>query len=107
MKKFIAIFSIFLFLSFNINIITAVAESTKTFSQGFYRIKDLNLMPNTSYNIQNISSTTPVFVIVFNSNQQIQQSIRLEINSIKYPLAPLQFDYTIVVIGNGEVAFTP
>lgn len=105
MKKFITIFSIFLFLSFSMNIITAVA-APKSFSQGFYSIKDLNLMANTPYSIQNISTSDDSFMIVFDSSQRIQQAIRLYSNSPKYVTVPFQYDYLIVIIGNGKLVFS-
>jgi len=99
MKKFALIFSFFLFLSFNINIITSFAQPTTTpsFSEGFYTINDLKLAPNSIYKVQNISPNK-VFMIVFDDDQRIQQSIRLEPNSPKYYLKPFQYYYKIVIL---------
>lgn len=107
MKKLALIFSIFLFLSCNINTVTSFAQLTTTpsFSEGFYTITDLKLAPNAAYKIQNISPNK-VFVIVFDDDQKIQQSIRLEPNSPKYSIKPLQFNYKVVILGNGQVTFT-
>lgn len=105
MKKFAIIFSIFLFLSFSMNTISAVAQP-KTFSQGFYTLKDLNLMANTPYSIQNISPINKSFVIIFDSNQIIQQAVRLGPSSPKVPLMPLEYDFIIVVLGSGQLVMS-
>lgn len=111
MRKFIAIFSVFLFISLNINIIRPMAKasttsaSTQTYSEGFYSPADLKLMPNVMYKVKNVSPYG-VFMIVFDNNQLIQQSIRLEPNSIQYVLKPMQLNYKIVVIGTGQLSFT-
>lgn len=106
MKRFILIFAFLLLLSFTTNTVITANEPTKEFSQGYYLVTELGLMPNTSYNVQNLSSSTPVFITVLNSNQQIQQSIGLEPCSTKKTLVPLQLDYTIVITGKGNVVFS-
>lgn len=106
MKKFILIFTFFAFMSFTTNTAVAVNASNKEFSQGFYSVTELGLLPNTSYNVQSLSLSTPVSITVFNSNQQIQQSLKLEPGSIKKTLVPLQLDYTIVIAGKGYVVFS-
>ena len=106
MKKFIIIFSIFLFVSFNLNAITSSAQPPQTFSQGIYTIRDLNLLPNVMYTVQNVSPIE-TFMIIFNSNKKIEQSIRLEGNSIKYVIKPMKEDYYIVIFGTGKLSFNP
>lgn len=103
MKKFIAIFSIFLFLSFSTNIITTAA-SHKVFKRGFYTLEDLHLSENVVYTIQNTSQSNHAFVLIFDSQQIIQQTIRLKPQSPKYTLIPLQYDYTIVLLGDAELS---
>lgn len=103
MKKYITIFSIFLFLSFSANTIVTVAQP-KRFKEGFYNINNLGLMENTSYNVQNISNFNG-FLIVFDSEQKIQQAISLEPNSQKYPLKPIRNSDRIVILGQGELIF--
>lgn len=103
MKKFIAIFSIFFFLSFSINTVTAVA-SHKLFKKGFYTLEDLHLSENVIYNIQNTSQSNHAFVLIFDSQQIIQQAIRMKPQSQKYSLIPLQYDYTIVLLGDAELS---
>ena len=105
MKKFIAIFSIFLFLSFSMNTINVIAQPTQTFSEGFYTVGTLKLVPNVSYNIRNVSPSS-VLMIIVDGNQVIQQTLRFESNSKQYVMIPLQFDYKIIIIGNGQLSFT-
>lgn len=106
MKKFIIIFSIFLFVSFNLNAIAPSAQPQQTFSQGIYSIKDLSLLPNVVYTVQNVSSAE-TFMIIFNSSKIIEQSIRLEGNSIKYVIKPIKEGYNIVIFGEGKLSFNP
>ena len=101
MKKFIMLFLISLFLSFNMLIVTSVAE-TRVLKEGFYRISDLNFLPNEIYTIKNNSFTDRVQVFIFDEDQTIIQSLRLRPQAPKYELQPLQPDYRIAIIGNGE-----
>ncbi|AGF55660.1 hypothetical protein B0P06_000232 [Clostridium saccharoperbutylacetonicum] len=106
MKKSAIIFSIFLLLAFTMNNLAVIAApNPQTFSEGFYTINDLKLMPNVSYKVKNASSGK-IFMIIFSGDQLIQQSIRLEPNSIEYTLKPMQYDHKIVVIGNGQLLFS-
>lgn len=106
MKKFISIFSIFLFLSFSINAITTVAQVTqqKRFKEGFYSMIDLGLQENVSYNVQNISNYNG-FLVIFDSEQKIQQAISLEPNSQKHPLKSIRNTDRVVILGQGELIF--
>lgn len=108
MKKFILIFSIFLFLSFNVNTIAAVANvpEQKIFSQGFYNMKQLGLSENIPYSIQNISSSSGGLLIIVTDNQVIQQLIRISPQSSKYPLLPLLNNYKFIIYGDVELIFS-
>lgn len=108
MKKFILLFSIFLFLSFNINTIAALANvpEQKIFSQGFYNMKQLGLSENIPYSVENISSSTGGLLIILTDNQVIQQVIRISPQSPKYPLIPLSSNYKFIVYGNVELVFS-
>lgn len=107
MKKFTIMFLFFLLLAFSINTISTVAQpNTQTFSEGFYSISDLKLLPNVAYNVQNVSPVE-TFVIIFDGDKKIQQSIRLEGNSIKYAMKPMKNDYRFIIFGSGKLAFTP
>ncbi|NOW89909.1 hypothetical protein [Clostridium beijerinckii] len=106
MKKFIAIFSIFLFLSFNIKSPIVMAQPlNKTLSEGIYRMKDLDLMENIIYNIQNGSSAT-IFMIIVDDNEQIIESRRLPANSAKYNIGPFKYDDKLVILGPGSITLT-
>ena len=106
MKKFLTISSIFLFLSFNITSTLAVAQISqqKRFKEGFYSMTDLGLLENVSYNVQNISDYNG-FIIVFDSDQKIQQAISLEPHSIKHPLKSVRNTDRVVILGKGELIF--
>ncbi|HEY5523830.1 MAG TPA: hypothetical protein VIK26_00675, partial [Clostridium sp.] len=92
-------------LSFNIMRLTPVAAAN-VFKEGFYKVSDFNFSSNNSYTIQNISPDGSVYVLIFNENQIVQQSMRLEPQSSEYNLLPLKPDYSIVIIGKGEVAIS-
>lgn len=108
MKKFTIIFSTFLFLSLSMNAVTSIAQITqpKKFSEGFYNIRDLELMENISYNIQNISEYKGFFVVL-DFDQKIQQVIALEPHSPKYCLKPIKNSDRIIILGNGQFIFSP
>lgn len=105
MKKFIIIFSVFLFLSFTMNTINASAES-KAFTQGIYNIRDSNFMTGVNYAVENTSPNNKSLLLIIDSNQVIQEFIRIEPNSPKYTLKPFQSDYMIVIIGASTLVFS-
>jgi hypothetical protein len=104
MKKFIATFSIFLFLAFNLNSITAIALP-KSFSEGLYKVKDTGLTTNIAYKVKNASPSYQSVVIIYDGKNIMQELLRLDPNSPEYFIKPLDFDYKIIVVGNGEVQF--
>lgn len=106
MKKFIVVFSILLFLSFNMNNLTVMANPVDlALSEGIYIIQNINLIPNVSYTAQNTSSGT-MFMIVIDDNQQIMQAQRLLPQSIKYTVGPFKYSYKIVILGPGKIEIT-
>lgn len=105
MKKFIYIFFIFLFLSFTINTVATVA-APESFSEGFYYAKDLNIMENVKYCVENISPSYDGYIIIFDDQQRTQQAVRLEHNSQKHILLPIKYNYKVVIIGQGEITFS-
>ncbi|EHJ00479.1 hypothetical protein CDLVIII_3937 [Clostridium sp. DL-VIII] len=105
MKRFIASSSIFLFLLFTASTITAVAQP-KIYSQGFYSLKDLGLLENVSYNVQNNEPYVKGLVIIIDTNQDIQQVIKIQPNSSKNPLIPLKNDYKFIISGNVKLTFS-
>jgi len=70
--------------------VTTIA-GTKVFKQGLYNITDLSLSPNAIYSIQNVSVDNSVYMLIFDTNQILQQSIRLKPQSSKYNLLPLEY----------------
>lgn len=121
MKKAATIFSISLFLLLSLNTMSAVAlepekilktqetkdnvETTqRRFTEGFYNINDLGLMANVTYNVQNVSKYRG-FLIVFDSDQKIQQAISLDPYSVQHPLKTMGYDDRIVILGSGELVF--
>lgn len=105
MKKFTIVFLILLFLSFNMMIIAPLAQ-TSGIKEGLYTTADFKLTPNNTYVIQNVSSDDSVFVLVFNENNVVQQSLRLEPKSPKLNLFALKPEYKILIVGNGDVSIS-
>lgn len=87
------------------NTTIAITQPTRSFPERFYNIQTLNLQSNVSYNVRNISSSGSLMIVV-NANQFIQQTLRFESNSKQYVMMPLEFSYKIIIIGNGELAFS-
>jgi hypothetical protein len=102
MKKFATILLILMTLVFS-TFITTPAFAANTFKEGVYKSADFNFSANETYIVQNISPTYSVYLTLYDENQLIIQSIRLEPKSAKYNLIPLKPDYRIVIVGNGEV----
>ncbi|ALB45418.1 hypothetical protein AXY43_05105 [Clostridium sp. MF28] len=104
MKKFIVIFSIFLFLLLSINTVNAFAAS-KTLTQGLYTLKDSGLSAGIDYNVENNSSGRAILLIV-DSTQLIQELIRFEPNSRKYIMKPLNYGDIIIIVTTGNLEFS-
>ena len=102
MKKFATMLLILLTLVFSTFIVTP-AFASNTFKEGVYKAADFNFSANETYIVQNFSPTYSVYITLYDENQLILQSIRLEPNSDKYNLIPLKPEYRIVIVGNGEV----
>lgn len=105
MKKFISIFFIFLFLSLSVNIKVAFAEP-KVLTQGLYTLKDVQLSTGINYNVRNISPSNRSLLIIVDSNQMIQEMIRLGPDSQKYNLKPLNYGDIIIIIGASNLEFS-
>ncbi|WP_238900517.1 hypothetical protein [Clostridium sp. YIM B02500] len=105
MKKFIYTLSIFLLLLFTFNTITITAQ-LKTYSQGFYAMKDLNLRENVSYKVQNHEPYVEGLLIVVDADRKIQQLIRIPANSTEIPIAPLKYDYRFIIYNNILLTFS-
>ncbi|AMK50444.1 hypothetical protein LF65_06535 [Clostridium beijerinckii] len=105
MKKFIYSLSIFLLLLFTFNTITITAQ-LKTYSQGFYAMKDLNLRENVSYKVQNHEPYVDGLLIIVDADRKIQQLIRIPANSTEIPIAPLKYDYKFIIYNNVLLTFS-
>lgn len=102
MKKCVAIFSVVLFILFNILIVSSAAQP-QSYKQGIYTEQQLNLNPSTAHTIRNSSSNEYAFVIIFDSNQIVQQIIQLEPKSENYNLEALLPGYVIVIVGKSDI----
>ncbi|WP_238919037.1 hypothetical protein [Clostridium sp. YIM B02555] len=100
MKKFLLIFLITIFLSFNV---THLAFAVNIFKEGIYKAADFNFSTENTYSVQNVSPKDSVYILLFDENQLQLQSIRLGPQSGKYNLLPLKPDYRIAIVGNGDV----
>ncbi|OOM74238.1 hypothetical protein [Clostridium sp. BL-8] len=107
MKRFIALFSIFLFLLLNSNIILAfAAPEAKSLTQGLYKVKDIGLLTNVSYNVRNTSPNGRAILIIFDSDEIMQEFLCLEANSTSYLLKPLTDGSIIIIISGGTVTLS-
>lgn len=101
MKRAIIIFLFFIYCSFEVLLVPAMA-SAQTLTKGFYKVKNLQLSPNTAYTVQNPSFNERIYIIIFDSHATPLQGIRLKPQSKEFNLIPLQPDYKVVLIGDGE-----
>ncbi|OOM16040.1 hypothetical protein CLOSAC_03110 [Clostridium saccharobutylicum] len=105
MKKSTAIFLTVLFLTVGMIKVSPLAQANNL-KEGFYKMNDLNLEPNKEYDIQNLSPSSAVYILVFDKNNVVQQSLRLQVKSGKYKLSPLPENYTIAIVGDGDVSIS-
>ena len=69
MKRFVAIFLIFLCLTFSvIRLIPAFAVGN-IFTQGIYKLSDFNISNTGIFTIQNVSETEGMYLYILNENQ--------------------------------------
>lgn len=102
MKKLTITSLILICLFLNVfNPISAFAVTT--FKEGIYKLSDFNVSSDIYYTIQNISSDSNVYVLIFDENQRQLQALRLLPNSQNYTVIKLEPKYRLVIIGNGEV----
>lgn len=109
MKKLILRFSIFLIISFIVtsSVPTSALQTpnTSSFGQGLYALQDLNLQPNVKYNIMNESTTENMFIAIFTNDPQVSQSARIKAGETITLVKPIQFGYSIAIIGKGKLNF--
>ena len=98
-----------IFLSVTIHMIgwKSVFAITNTFTQGIYKSSVLIPSKSNTYVFSNISLTDGVFLIILDENQVINHAIRLLPNSEKHITVPILPNYRILILGKGELYFTP
>lgn len=107
MKKFIIIFSIFLFIFLCFNTVGVIAESqSKTLTQGIYNVKNANLLIDTPINVSITPSNSKAIILVIDSDQTIEALVRLNPQITKQTLPPLKYDSWIVIFSNSSVIFS-
>ena len=102
MKKLNMLFLLLICLTFNISNVSS-AFATNVFKEGVYKLSDFNFSKDNIYNIQNTSANSGVFVAIFDENQVVLQTIKLDPKSEKYNLLPLNPTDRIMIIGDGDV----
>jgi hypothetical protein len=108
MKKFTILLLFFLCLSFNIIGITTLAVTpSNVLKEGVYKLSDLNISEGNLYDITNISPKEDAYIIVFDENFVIMQSIRLSTSIKSFNLVPLKTTYQLVVLGKTELYINP
>lgn len=105
MKKFISTFFIFSLLIFTTNKIGAFADS-KLLSQGIHNVKDVQLSTGINYSVRNTSPSNKSLLLIIDSNRMVQELLRLEPNSPKYILKPLNYGDLIVIVGASNLEFS-
>lgn len=105
MKRFIIVFSFSLFLLLSINTINTFAD-TKILTQGIYSARTENLLVGTPITAKLTSPNDKLMIMVIDSNQTIQELVRLESGSTEHLLKPLNYDYSIIILGTGSVALS-
>jgi hypothetical protein len=105
MKKIIIIFSVFLFLSFSINTINVNAQ-TKTLKQGIYNAKDIGLLIHTPLTVTIDSPNSKAIIELVDSNQNIQELVRLNSDTPSHTIKPLDYDFSIIIFTPSSVTFS-
>ena len=77
MKKTIIIFLCSLCFSFHMPIISPIVNP-EVLKNGFYKIDDLNLSPDTTYTVQNTSFSERIYILIFDSYAEPLQGVRLK-----------------------------
>ena len=108
MKKFTILFLIFLCLSFNFFEVTTFAVTpANVLKEGVYTLSDLNLSLDNLYDITNISLDEDAYILIFDENYVIMQSLRLSPSIKSFNLIPLNPKYKLVVLGKTEIYINP
>ena len=104
MKRFTVLFLICLCLTFILIGLKPAFATTNTFTEGIYKLSDLNPSKNGVYFFSNVSSTDNIYMIIMDENQTIHHSILLP-NSEQHITVPILPNYRVILLGKGEMYF--
>lgn len=107
MKRFAVIFLIFFCLTFNVIRLMPIFGVGNIFTQGIYKLSDFNISNTGIFTIENVSQTEGMYLYILDKNQDIMESIRLAPSIQKFDTVPIKSDYTILIVGKGEVYIIP
>ncbi|MDS0527685.1 hypothetical protein NNC19_18505 [Clostridium sp. SHJSY1] len=106
MKKVIILCLIFLCLLFNNSVNAINPPPSNVYTEGIYKVSDLNISTGNLYTVQNLSNDN-VLVQVYDENKEVLQYMRLPPSSRKISLLQLKPDYRIVILGKGDIFISP
>ena len=107
MKKSTVIVLFFICILFNTIGFKYTFAATNTFTQGIYKLSDLNPSKNNIYYFSNISSNEKIYFVILDENQDVVHAIRLLPKSERHVSAPILPEYRIIILGKGQVYITP
>ncbi|MEQ8198977.1 MAG: hypothetical protein ABRQ27_13430 [Clostridiaceae bacterium] len=107
MKKFAISFLIFVCLFFNIIGTTPALAAGNILKQGVYKPSDFNFSVSNIFTGVNISSNQLMYLIILDENLFVVEAIWLKPGLEKLDLVPMEPGYRILIIGKGELYFTP
>ena len=103
MKKFIISTLIFLSILINANNVIPVSAET-ILKQGVYSAKEFSFPTESEHYIKNISPNEQLFVLFVDDNLRIIQAVKLVPNSPKFNLITLNPNFSIAILGKGELS---
>lgn len=83
------------------------ACAVNVFTEGVYKVADLNFSKDNQYMVQNVSKDKTAYLQVFDENQVLVQSIRFNTDSEKFNLVKITPKYRIVIVGEGSIYIYP
>lgn len=107
MKKCTVLLLIFFVISFNIIGLKTTFATANAFKEGIYTINNIKPSKDGIYTVKNISKNNNIRLLVFNEDNAIMQSTKIEANSEKTDIVPILPNYIIVVAGDGELEIEP
>ncbi|ALB44901.1 MULTISPECIES: hypothetical protein [Clostridium] len=106
MKRYVILIFIFLLISSTTISQLAYGQVGKTLSQGIYSARDANLKIGSPMAAKIDSPNSRVIIIVIDSDQQLQELIRLGPQSPQHTIKPLDYGSSIIIFGTSPVTFT-